>query len=205
VAGSCLATNEFQFPTVNSLPVLAALSPPNFAHVAYFSDADCVDNHEAMSFSTSVFEPVPGQSVYVHLFINGTQATATYQVKFAPGAEQRTTYSVCLPHTDLSHPCNRVQLIAAHDPNNVGPPPVDGLIDPPYSRLEWTVLGKAKDNADAAPSDCSKLYQPDAGPPVPLPDGAVNPPPADGGTLLPVDSGALLPLGSGVAPNDGGS
>lgn len=206
VSSSCLSTNEFAFPTVDTLPTLVAISPPDFARVGNFSDADCGNVMDAMSFSASVFEPIPGQLVWVRFFINGSEAAGlgTYNVKFDPGAEQRTTYGACLSHKLLSLPCNRVQLVAAHDYNELYSPPVDGLIDPPYSRVEWTVLGQAKENADAAPSDCSKLYQQDAGITAPLPDGAVPTPPADGGTLLPIDSGALLPLGSGQPPNDGG-
>jgi len=108
-----------------------------------------------------------------------------------------------LLHSLLNLPCNRVQLIAGHDANDVGPPPIDGVIDPPYSILEWTVLGQSSDNPDALPSDCSKLYEQDAGT-VPLPDGAIAVPPADGGTLFPVDSGPLVPVGSVLPPRDGG-
>jgi hypothetical protein len=207
LAGSCLATNEFAFPTVDSLPMLSAISPPDFARVGNYNDQDCANPRDAMSFRASVFEPIPGQSVLVRFFVNGSEngGTSTEELEFAPGMEQRRTYSQCLPHNSLSLPCNRVQLVAAHKPNDIRFPPVDGLIDPPYSMVEWTVLGQAKDNADAAPSDCSKLYQQDAGATVPLPDGAVNQPPADGGTLLPVDGGARLPLGNSGLPNDGGS
>jgi hypothetical protein len=157
-ANGCLILDPIEFDDRQLPSHLDTPSPSGFARVPDVPESRCAGTLvQGMAFGVKVYDANTNEALTGRLIVNGGP-NRNYVYTFAipaNGKYERGDVWQCAELERFDATCNHVELLVTSEFDSAFP---YGTTDPfDVARMEWWVLGRARDTPNADPNDCARF------------------------------------------------